>query len=159
MKQEKSPIDEVRENSSEAASCRRDIATLATVGLIDFGLISLFQLGAIRQLPDLPGKLFDTEKVNSSKDAVILGLPDGVVSLGAYTATIGLATAATRFKKQSRVLDVALAGILLGQALGAAQYLVNMTAVQKKVCIYCVAGAAINFAALKPLSKLFKRRD
>lgn len=159
MKQENTVIDQIRKDTSEATQCRRDIAALAALGLVDFSLISLFQLGYIRHLPDVPGKVFDTEKVNSSKDAVLFGLPDGVVSLGAYTATIGLAVAATRFKKPSRVLDVAMGAVLLGQAAGAAQYLYNMTAVQKKVCVYCVAGAVINFAALKPLRRLFKRRD
>lgn len=159
MKQEKSVIDRIRNDSSDAAKCRRQIAALSALGLVDFSLISLFQLGAIRTMPDLPGRVFDTKKVNTSKDAVLLGLPDGVISLGSYAATILLATAATRFKKQSRLLDVAMGGIILGQAAGAAQYLYKMGFVQKKVCIYCVAGAAINFAALNPLNRLFRRRD
>ncbi|WP_347158643.1 vitamin K epoxide reductase family protein [Pontibacter chitinilyticus] len=159
MKQEHSIIDTIRHDHSRPTQSRRQIAALAALGLIDFSLISLFQLGFIRKMPDLPGKIFDTEKVNTSKSAVLLGLPDGVVSLGAYTATILLAAAATRFKKPSRVLDVALGGVLLGQAAGAAQYLADMTFVQKKVCIYCVAGAAINFAALVPLRNLLKSRD
>lgn len=159
MKQSQSTIDKLRNDSSEATQYRRQIAALATLGLLDFSLISLFQLGYIKKLPDVPGKYFDTEKVNSSEDAVILGVPDGVISLGAYTATIALATAASSFRKPSRVLDVALGGVLLAQAAGAAQYLVNMTFVQKRACVYCIAGAAINFAALSPLKKLFKRRD
>lgn len=158
MKQELTTIDKIRRDSSTATACRRDIAALAAAGLLDFSLISLFQMGKIRELPDLPGKVFDTHKVNSSEDAVVMGLPDGVVSLGAYTATMMLAMAATRYKKQSRLLDVALGGVLLGQAAGAAHYLVNMTTVQKKACIYCIAGAVINFAALVPLSRLFRRR-
>ncbi|ARS36069.1 vitamin K epoxide reductase family protein [Pontibacter actiniarum] len=159
MKQERTAIDKIREDTSEVVRYRREIAALATLGLIDFSLISLFQLGYIRKLPDVPGRVFDTQQVNSSKEAVLFGLPDGVVSLGAYTATIGLAAAATRFKRPSQVLDVAMGAVLLGQAAGAAQYLFNMAAVQKKACIYCIAGAAINFAALKPLRRLLKRRD
>lgn len=159
MKTTDSIIKSIRKDTSEVTGYRREIAALAAVGLIDFTLIALFQLGHIKKLPDLPGKIFDTKKVNSSKDAVLLGLPDGVISLAAYTATLLLATAATRFKKQSRILDVAMGGVLLGQAVGAGQYLVNMAVVQKKVCIYCVAGAAINFASLKPLYKLLTRRS
>lgn len=159
MKNTDAVIKRIRKDTSEVTGYRREIAALAAVGLLDFTLISLFQLGYIKKLPDLPGKFFDTKKVNSSKDAVILGLPDGVISLAAYTATILLATAATRFKKQSRILDVAMGGVLLGQAAGAGQYLINMAVVQKKACIYCIAGAAINFASLKPLYKLFKRRS
>jgi len=159
MKTELTIIDKIRNDSSIPTEARRQIAALAALGLVDFSLISLFQMGYIEELPDLPGKLFDTKKVNTSKDAVLLGLPDGVVSLGGYTATIILAMAATRYKKQSRLLDMALAGVMLGQAAGAAQYLVNMTFVQKKICIYCLAGAAINFTALSPLRRLFRFRD
>lgn len=159
MENELTIIDKIRNDSSIPTQARRQIAALAALGLVDFSLISLFQMGYIKEMPDLPGELFDTKKVNTAKDAVLLGLPDGVVSLGGYTATIMLAMAATRFKKQSRLLDMALAGVVLGQAAGAAQYLVNMTFVQKKICIYCLAGAAINFTALGPLRKLFRFRD
>lgn len=157
MKQEYTVINEIRDDSSTATECRRDIATLAALGLLDFSLISLFQMGRIKVLPDPPGELFDTHKVNTSKEAVLLGMPDGVISLGGYAATMFLAMAATRFKKQSRVLDVALGGVLLGQAAGGAYYLASMAKVQKKVCVYCLAGAVINFAALLPLGRLFKR--
>ena len=159
MKAETSAIDKIRNDSSEATSYRRQLAALSALGLADFSLISLFQLGYIRHMPDFPGEVFDTEKVNSSKDAVLLGMPDGVISLGSYAATMLLATAATRYKKPSRVLDVAMGGIVLGQAAGGALYLYNMAFVQKKVCIYCVAGALINLASLIPLRKLLKRRD
>ena len=159
MKTETSAIDKIRNDTSEATAYRRQIAALSALGLADFSMISLFQLGFIRHMPDLPGEVFDTEKVNSSKDAVLLGMPDGVISLGSYAATMLLATAATRYKKPSRVLDVAMGGIILGQAAGGAFYLYNMAFVQKKVCIYCVAGALINFASLSPLRKLFKRRN
>lgn len=153
-----STIDKVRQDSSEATRQRRNIAALSALGLIDFSLISLLQMGYFKKLPDLPGKVFDTVKVNTAEDAVILGIPDGVISLNGYGATMLVAMAATRFKKKSRLLDLVLAGLVVGQAAGAAHYLVNMTTVQKKACIYCIAGAAVNFLALSPLVKLLKRR-
>ncbi|PRY09938.1 putative membrane protein [Pontibacter ummariensis] len=159
MKEQTTVIDKIRKDTSEAATCRREIAALATLGLIDFSLISLFQMGYIKNMPDVPGKLFNTEKVNTSRQAVLFGLPDGVTSLAGYTASILLATAAIRYRKQSRILDMALGAVVLGQAAGAAKYLYDMAFKQKKVCVYCVAGAVINFASIKPLRSLFKRRD
>lgn len=157
MEETTSLIDKIRDDSSEATNYRRQIAALAAAGLVDFSLISLFQMGYIKKLPDLPGKLFDTAKVNTAEDAVFLGLPDGVIGLAGYTATMLLAMAGIRFKKHRRLIDGALGAVVLGQAAGAAQYMVNMTTVQKKACIYCIAGAAINFAAIKPFLKLVKR--
>lgn len=156
MKKEYSIIDEIRQDTRPQIRNRRSIAALAAIGLVDFSLISLFQIGYIKKLPDLPGEIFDTAKVNSSKDAVLLGIPDGVISLGAYAATMLLATIGSRSIKSSHWADLALAGLVAGQAVGAARYLVNMATVQKKVCIYCIGGALINFAAVKPaLSLLF----
>lgn len=157
MGKKKSVIDKIRKDKSTATDNRRNIAALAAAGLVDFSLISLLQMGYFKKLPDIPGKVFDTVKVNTSKDAVIMGIPDGVISLGGYAATMFLAMAGARFKKKSRLLDLALGGIILGQAVGAAQYLYKMAFVQKKVCIYCVAGAAINFMALKPVYSLVRK--
>lgn len=152
----KSIIKKLRKDKSAATENRRSVAALAAAGLVDFSLISLLQMGYFKRLPDLPGKVFDTVKVNTSKDAVIMGMPDGVISLGAYAATMFLATAATRFKKRTRLLDLALGAVVMGQAVGAAQYLYKMAFVQKKVCLYCVTGAAINFASLNPVYSLLK---
>ncbi len=157
MGNKKSVIDKIRRDKSAATENRRDVAAFAAAGLVDFSLISLLQMGYFKKLPDLPGEVFDTVKVNTSKDAVLLGMPDGVISLGAYTLTMLLAMAGSRFKKRSRLLDLALGGVLLGQAAGAAQYMYKMAFVQKKVCLYCLTGAAINFAALKPAYTLLKR--
>lgn len=155
----KSIIKKIRKDKSADTENRRSVAALAAAGIVDFSLISLLQMGYFKRLPDLPGKVFDTVKVNTSKDAVIMGMPDGVISLGAYAATMFIAMAGTRFKKRSRLLDLALGGIVLGQAVGAAQYLYKMAFVQKKVCLYCVAGAAINFAALKPVYSLINEKN
>lgn len=157
MGKKKSDIDKIRKDKSGDTENRRSIAALAAAGLVDFSLISLLQMGYFKTLPDIPGKLFDSKKVNTSQDAVIFGIPDGVISLGAYSLTMLLAVAGMRFKKKSRLMDMALGGVVLGQAIGAAQYLYKMAFVQKKVCIYCVTGAAINFAALRPVYSLIRK--
>lgn len=153
-----SVIDKIREDNSADTEDRRKVAALAAAGLADFSLISLLQIGYLKKLPDIPGDVFDTMEVNTSKEAVIMGMPDGVISLGAYAATMFLAMAGSRFKKRSRLLDLALGGIVLGQAVGAAQYLYKMAFVQKKVCIYCLTGAAINLASLKPAYHLIRKK-
>ncbi|WP_162052229.1 vitamin K epoxide reductase family protein [Pontibacter pamirensis] len=157
MKKKKSVIDKVRKDKSTKTAYRRSIAASAAAGLVDFSLISLLQLGYFRKLPDFPGKVFNTVKVNTSKDAVMLGMPDGVISLGGYAVTMLLAVAGARFKKRSRVLDLVLGAVVLGQAAGAAQYLYKMAFVQKRICVYCVAGAVINFASLKPAYHLIRK--
>jgi uncharacterized membrane protein len=151
MAKDNSLIDEMRNDNSEAVVNRRKIAALATAGLVDFSYISLFQMGFIRHMPDPPGEIFHSDKVNSSRDAVLLRIPDAPISLFMYAATILLATAGNRKNRFSKYFDLLLGGIAIGQAAGAAHYLYVMAKDQKKVCIYCVAGALVNFITMKPL--------
>lgn len=69
---------------------RRRLAALSVLGLLDFAVISLYQLGVIRSLPDPPGRLFDSNRVNASRHAFAMGLPDG--PLGAAPCFYNMAT-------------------------------------------------------------------
>jgi uncharacterized membrane protein len=149
-------VKTIRKRFDAAADSRRQIGLLSAIGLLDFVPISLYQLGVIRHLPDLPGKLFDSDSVNASKEAQVLGLPDGPVSLLMYAANLLLVTGALREKKKRNLFDYLIAGNALGQAAGGGYYLYIMATKEKKVCVYCVAGALINFATLLPLYKLFR---
>ncbi|MBW3546379.1 MAG: vitamin K epoxide reductase family protein, partial [Bacteroidetes bacterium] len=144
--------------SGSAAEDRREIGILSAIGLLDFVPISLYQLGVIRHLPDLPGKIFDSDYVNASKEAQIAGLPDGPVSLMMYDANLVLVGGALKKKKQN-VFDYLIAGNALGQTVGGAYYLYIMATKEKKICPYCVAGALINFATLVPVYRLFSRKN
>lgn len=152
------PVQKVRKRSNKRAANRREIALLSAMGIIDFIPISLYQLGLIRHLPDLPGDLFDSDYVNASKEAQVAGIPDGPVSLLMYAANLVMVGEALKKKKKRNVFDYLLAGNALGQAAGGAFYLYTMTVRQKKICPYCVTGALINFATLVPVYKLFSRK-
>ncbi|MEX0647494.1 MAG: vitamin K epoxide reductase family protein [Balneolaceae bacterium] len=156
-KQELSPVKKVRRQSGEVTENRRNIALLSALGLIDFIPISLYQLGVIRHLPDLPAELFDSDFVNASKDAQVAGMPDGSVSLLMYAANLVLITGAIK-KKNLNWVDYIIAGNVAGQAAGGAYYLYNMATKQKKICLYCLAGAAVNFISLVQLYKMLKDR-
>ena len=74
------------------ACCCAAMATLAPVALV--------QLHIIRDLPDLPGRLFDSKRVVTSKGAYHLGIPDGVLGLASYGVTL-----ATVGRGDSRTTD------------------------------------------------------
>lgn len=152
-----SPVQLLRKQSGKAVSNRKNIAWLSVLGLLDFIPISLYQLGMIRHLPEIPGKVFDSDYVNASKEAQVAGVPDGPVSLLMYAANLVLVTLAIKKKKKLNVFDYLIAGNSVGQAAGGAYYLYNMATEQKKICPYCVTGALINFASLFPLYKLLKK--
>ncbi len=137
----------LRYGESDSLQRRRTIIALAIAGLIDFSIISLYQIGIIRRLPDIPGELFDSNAVNASPNAYLFGVPDGIVSAFNYTTTMTLAAAGgTRQTSRGRIWDYLLAGSVLTNAAGAIYYLGNMIFKQKKICPYCVTGAALNLA-------------
>jgi len=138
--------DVLRNGYSDDLDRRRKVICLSALGLVDFSIISLYQTGVTRSLPDLPFPVFDSNKVNASKDAYMMGVPDGPVSAVAYALTMVLAaTGGTEDVARKPVYDVALGGVVLSNVAGAAYFLYNMITQQKKICLYCITGAVINF--------------
>jgi uncharacterized membrane protein len=127
---------------------KRKIILLSAIGLADFAIISLYQTGIIKHLPDIDHPLFDSDKVNASKDAYMFAAPDGPISALAYAATMVLASVGGSNRTGRKpLLDLALGATIAGNAAGALYYLYNMIFKQKKICLYCLTGAGINIAS------------
>lgn len=140
--------NELRDGHSTALGARRKVVLLSALGLVDFSLISLYQTGIIRHLPDPPHRIFDSDKINASGEAYQFGAPDGPISATAYAVSMLLASAGGSEKTGRKpVLDIALGATVAGNAIGAIYYLGNMLFKQRKICPYCVTGAAINIAS------------
>lgn len=138
----------LRNDHSEDLEIRRKVIGLSALGLLDFSIISLYQTGVIRRLPDLPYKLFDSNKINASESAYQFGVPDGPVSAAAYALTMVLAAAGGSEKaERTPAFDVGMGAVVAGNTAGALYYLYDMLFKQKKICLYCVTGAAINIAS------------
>ena len=100
----------------------RRVVKLAAIGAIDFIIISLYQTGIIKKLP-----------------AYQFGFPDAPLSLTLYAGIMTLSFSKWKITRPLLYLMV------MANALGGAQYLVDMTFKQKKICLYCLAGALLNF--------------
>jgi uncharacterized membrane protein len=143
---------QLRQGQSDSLKRRRKIALLSIFGILDFLVISLYQLGIIRHMPDIPGKIFDSNQANGSKDAYVMGVPDGPISLVLYALNIVLASAGgSRKSGRHPIFDLLLAGAVLSSVIGGISYMYNMVFKQQKACIYCITGAFLNFAMLRPL--------
>lgn len=142
--------------TSEDLKRRRKIIALSALGLADFTIISLYQTGVIKKLPDLPFEVFDSNKVNASPDAYKMGVPDGPLSAMVYATAITLAAAGGDEQTGRKpVFDLLLGGTVFANAAGAAYYLFNMIFKQKKACVYCIGGAIINFASAVIIAPAF----
>lgn len=142
--------NELRIKENPELEIKRKLAILASLGLLDFIVISLYQLGVIRRLPDLPVKGIDSNYVNASKEAYKMGLPDGPVSAAVYAIILVLiGVKGTKRSGREPIWDVLLGGAIAANAGGALDYLRVMIFKQKKICLYCVFGAIVNLIMLK----------
>lgn len=139
---------ELLTSNTEDLQRRRKIVALSALGIVDFAFISLYQSGTIDRMPELPIKSFDSNMVNAAVDAYQMGAPDATISTLAYAGAMVLSTwGGTEASGRKPVHDVALGAVIGGNAAGAVYYLFNMIFKQKKVCPYCIVGAAINIAS------------
>lgn len=129
---------------------RRRAAGLSLLAIGSMGLISLYQLGLIRSLPDLPGGIFDSDEVDGAPQAYEkLGMPDAVLGLRSYATTLALV--ATGDKNRARDepwIPIALAGKALFDAFQAGKLSVDQWRKHRAFCIWCLLAAGATLATL-----------
>jgi hypothetical protein len=124
---------ELLTGTGEELEKRRMITALSALGLVDFAIISLYQSGVIKRLPELPFNAFDSNKVNAAPEAYKMGAPDATVSAWVYASNMVLATAGgTEASGRKPALDILLGSTIAGNAAGALYYLYDMIFKQKK---------------------------
>jgi len=136
---------ELQEKQTKNLNRRRAIIGLSLLGMGAMTMVSLFQTGVIKHLPDPPIDSFDSDKVNSSDTAYALGVPDGTLSLASLAANIPIAAfgGANRAAEQP-VVPILAAGKAIIEAAVAGWYFYQMPAVEKAWCGYCIMGAVAN---------------
>ena len=139
--------DRSRWQNSPKLKRRRAIAVLCAAGLVDAALMALKQFGAVKKLPDLPLKGFDSDAVVSSKAAYVLGTPDSSLGALSYAVTLAL----NGWLRPSRTWKFLFGASVLGGAIGAAGYGWDMISREKKACAYCIPALLINLS-LVPLA-------
>lgn len=73
----------------------RAASAVSMVAVAATGVVSLYQLGLLRHLPDPPIRGFDADRVHKSAQAyMVLGLPDGPLAVASFSVTVALAAAA-----------------------------------------------------------------
>jgi uncharacterized membrane protein len=112
------------------ACCCAAMATLAPVALV--------QLHILRDLPDPPGRFFNSKRVITSKGAYHLGIPDGVLGVASYGVTLALLLAAKPERPMVRRL---LRGKLAWDATMAIRNVRKQVTEHKRICSWCVATA------------------
>ncbi|WP_116045998.1 vitamin K epoxide reductase family protein [Amycolatopsis palatopharyngis] len=121
-------------------------ALTATAAL---GVVSCYQLGLLRHLPDPPLSLFDSDTVDASGEAYVLGhTPDGVAGAASAAATAALAALGGAGTQRPRFLRVLTAVKAAGDATGAALLFVEQLQTHRRLCFWCTLASAAHLATV-----------
>lgn len=139
---------ELRQGSGEFLARRRRVIGLSLVSTACMGIISLYQMGIIKHLPEPPG--FDADKVDAASEAYALfATPDAVLGLGSYSATIALAAMGGQDREKDMPwIPLVMAAKVGVDALNAARLTWDQWAKHKAFCSYCLVAAAATFATV-----------
>src|SRR5207245_4464305 len=83
---------ELRTAATPELRRRRRVVALSLVASSSMALITLYQVGLIRHLPEPPLPMFNADKVDASAEAYEkFSTPDAILGLGSYATTMALA--------------------------------------------------------------------
>jgi uncharacterized membrane protein len=120
------------------------------VGTVAAQLVSLYQTGVLRTLPDPPISVFDSPKVDASNYAYKrFESPDGPIMLVSYGITAWLASAGGEDRARTMPwLPVAMSTKILADVALAVQLAGEEWSENKALCFYCQCATVASLASL-----------
>jgi uncharacterized membrane protein len=140
---------------------QRATAAAALTATAALGVVSCYQLGLIRHLPDPPLSLFDSDTVDASGEAYVLGhTPDGVAGAASAAATAALAVLGGAGTQRPRSLRALTAVKAVGDATGGILLFAEQLQTHRKLCFWCTLASLAHLATV-PLTvpDAFRHRD
>ncbi len=141
---------ELRLADTDDLTRRRSVVALSNVGALAGIVVSLYQTGVISHLPDLPGKIWNADKVDASDYAYKRArTPDALMMTVSYGITAWLAGAGGKDRAERLPwLPVALAGKVVGDAFFALKLGKEEWATNKALCWYCQSATLASLASV-----------
>jgi uncharacterized membrane protein len=142
---------QLRQGSAGFLVQRRGIVGLEMIAIGAMGLITLYQMGIIKHLPDLlplPG--LDADRVDASAEAYSrFATPDGVLGIGNYAMTMGLAAMGGQDRAHEQPwIPLALAAKIGFDTSQAIRLFVDQKTKYHAFCPWCLLAAATTLVAL-----------
>ncbi len=138
---------EVRSATGGLMTRRRQVVALDLLAAACMGVVALYQIGAIRHVPepDLPG--LDADTVDGSAEAYgLLSVGDAFLGFVSYGVTMLLAATGGAKRHESHpYVPLAMAGKALLDAGQAARLSVDQWRLHKAFCSWCLTAAAATF--------------
>lgn len=138
----------LREGQTPDLNRRRRVVGLSLVAAAAMGVVSLYQMGLVRKVPEPPFGPFDGAKVSGSAQGyAVLEMPDAPLALLSYATTLTLAAmgGADRSRRMPLV-PLALAGKVAVDALVSAKLSADQATRYKAACLWCLSASAATWA-------------
>lgn len=141
---------ELRESRDPQMTKRRWIVGLSLLGAAMGQVVSLYQTGIIRELPDPPVGPFDSARVDASDYAYKrVDTPDALLMVVSYGITAWLAGAGgVSRSEQQPWLPLAMGAKIAGDVVTAVQLGREEWAENKALCFYCQVATVCSIASL-----------
>ncbi len=141
---------QLRSGSGKFLARRRGIVGLELIAVGSMSLITLYQLGIIKHLPEPPLPGLDADKVDASAEAYSrFATPDGVLGIGNYAMTIGLAAMGGENRANEQPwLPLALAAKIAFDASQAIRLFFDQKTKYHAFCSWCLLAAATTLVAI-----------
>jgi uncharacterized membrane protein len=141
---------QLRRDEDHFLNERRGIVACGLAAVGAMGVITLYQIGIIKHLPEPPLPGFDADKVDASEEAYsYFQTPDAFIGLGSYAATMGLAAMGAKDRAATQPwIPLALLAKTTADAAQAAKLTIDQWTKHKAFCFWCLLAAAATFAAL-----------
>ena len=141
--------DDLRLGTGGHLPARRRQAALLTLASACLGVVSLYQFGLLRHLPEPPLPFLDADVVDASGEAYWLGLtPDGTLGVASAAASLALVGMGSADRARDRpVIPLLAAAKLALDAAGGLYLTAEQISKHGKLCSWCLAAAAAQAAA------------
>lgn len=132
---------ELTQETSADVRRRRGIIGASLVGAASMAVVSLLQMGVLTHLPDPPVPSFNSDRVNLSRTAYALGLPDGTLGVTAFAANLPLAGFGGADRSQTNPwVSLAATAKAAADAAVSLWYFYEQPTREHAWCAYCLTG-------------------
>ncbi|MDX2137386.1 MAG: vitamin K epoxide reductase family protein [Chloroflexota bacterium] len=141
---------ELRNETTPDLTRRRWIVGLSIVGAMAAKLVSLYQVGILRNLPDPPIEVFDSARVDAAPYAYSrLNAPDGPLMLISYGATALLASMGGKERaRRTPLVPLLMTLKIAGDVVLALQLAREEWRDTKALCFYCQIATVASLVSL-----------
>ncbi len=142
--------EELRRGKGGDLTRRRGVTALTLTAMGALGVVTLYQMGLLKHVPEPPLPGLDADAVDAAPEAYqLLSMPDGVLGIGSYAVTMALAAmgGSDRAKEQPWI-PLALAAKAVVDSGNAARLSWDQWSKHRAFCSWCMVAAVATWASL-----------